>query len=51
VRGVLDILMPQVMLDGSGILPVVSQLETGRMPQHMWMYWHAEFGSLAGTGN
>ena len=33
----LDILMPQVILDGAGILALIGQIEPGSMAQHVRM--------------
>ena len=47
----LDVPVPQVMLDGPGILAVVGQLEAGGMSQHMRVDRHAQPGRLAGAGD
>ncbi len=46
--GVMDILVPQVVLDRPGIMPVIGQLETGGMPQHVRMHRKANLGDLRG---
>ena len=43
--------MSEVELDGAGILAVVGEFEAGRVAQHVWVDWHAEFGGVAGAGN
>src|SRR5512135_2282273 len=49
--GVLDILVPEVVLNRPGVLAVVGQLETGGMPQHVGMDGQVEAGRLPGTGH
>lgn len=41
---VLDVLVPQVVLDRPGVVPVVRQLEPTPMPQHVRMYREVEAG-------
>jgi hypothetical protein len=48
---VLDVLVPEVVLDRSGVLAVVGQLEAGGMPQHVGMDGEIEAGHLPGTGH
>jgi len=48
---VLDVPVPQVMLDGPGVLAVVSQLEAGRVSQHVRVDRHAQPGRFAGAGD
>jgi len=48
---VLDVPVPQIMLDGPGVLAVVGQLEAGGMSQHMRVDRHAQPGCLAGAGD
>ena len=45
----LDVFVPQVVLDGASVLTVVGELEPGRMPQHVRMDRHAQLGRVAGT--
>lgn len=47
----LDILVPQVMLDSAGVLAVVRQLEAGGVPQHVGMDGQAQSGRLARAGH
>jgi len=49
--GMLDVLMPEIVLDGAGVLAVVGELEAGRMPEHVRVDWHAQLGRLAGAGD
>src|SRR5512147_552264 len=48
---VLNILVPQVVLNSTGILTVVGQLEAGRMPEHVRVDRHSEPGSIAGASD
>ena len=48
---VLDIAMPEVMLDGSGILAIVGEFVACRMAQHMWVDGKRNAGALAGPGH
>ena len=43
--GVHDILVPEVMLEGSRVTPIVGELVAARVPEHMWMYWELKLGS------
>ncbi len=36
---VLDVFVSQVVLDGSGIVAIIGELETTRVSQHMRMHW------------
>ena len=45
-NGVLDVPMPHVVLNGSGIMPLPRQVEPGRMAQHMRMDWESNVGQL-----
>ena len=40
----MDVLVAEIVLQGSGIVPVVGKLIAARMPQHVRMQWerHAE---------
>src|ERR1700757_785540 len=49
--GVLDVTVPEIVLDGSGVLAVVSELEAGGMPQHVRVDRHAELGLFAGASD
>jgi hypothetical protein len=44
-HGVLDVPVPQIVLDSAGVLTVVG----GRMPQHVRMNRHAQLGRVAGA--
>src|ERR1019366_5568745 len=46
-HSVLDVFVPQVVLDGTSILAVVGELEAGRMPQRVRMDRHAQLGRVA----
>jgi len=46
---VLDVFVPQIVLDGAGVLTVVGELEPGRMSQHVRMDRHAQLGRIAGA--
>lgn len=46
---VLNVAMPEVMLDGAGILAVVGELVTRGMPQHVRMDREADRGLFAGS--
>jgi hypothetical protein len=45
--GVLDVLVAEVVLQGSGIVPVVGKFIAARMPQHVRMQWERHLGGLA----
>ena len=45
--GVLDVLVAEIVLQGSGIVPVVGKLIAARMPQHVRMQWERHLGGLA----
>jgi hypothetical protein len=45
--GVLDILVAEIVLQGSGIVPVVGKFIAARMPQHVRMQWERHPGGLA----
>lgn len=49
--GVLDVLVPEVVLDRTGVLTVVGQLEAGGMPEHVGMDREVETGHFPGTGH
>jgi hypothetical protein len=34
---VLDILVPEIVLQGAGIVAIVGELEAASVPQHVWM--------------
>ena len=46
-NGVLDVLVSEVVLDGTGILAIICQLEARRMAQHVRVHGEAEPRSLA----
>jgi len=46
--GVLDIPVAQIKLDRSGVLAVVGQLVSGRVPKHVRVDRHAQLGSFPG---
>ena len=48
---VLDIAMPEVMLDGSGILAIVGEFVARRMAQHVRVDGKLNAGVLAGPGH
>ena len=39
--------MAEIVLQGSGIVPVVGKLIAARMPQHVRMQWERHLGGLA----
>ena len=43
--------MAEVVLDRSGVLPVIGKLVTAAMPRHVAVDEKAEPGSLAGSGD
>src|SRR4030095_224649 len=45
--GVLDVLVAEIVLQGSGIVPVVGKLIATRMPQHVRMQRERHPGGLA----
>ena len=45
--GVLDVPVAEIVLQGSGIVPVVGKLIAARMPQHVRMQWERHPGGLA----
>ena len=45
--GVLDVLVAEIVLQGSGIVPVVGKFIAARMPQHVRMQWERHPGGLA----
>ena len=45
--GVLDVLVAEIVLQGSGIVPVVGKFIAARMPQHVRMQWERHLGGLA----
>ena len=42
----LDVLVAEIVLQGSGIVPVVGKLIAARMPQHVRMQWERHPGGL-----
>jgi hypothetical protein len=44
--GVLDVLVHKLMLYGSRIVPLVGQLESSSVTQHMWVYREAQLCPL-----
>ena len=38
----LDILVPEILLDGPCIVTVIREFVTGGMPEHVWMDWEIE---------
>jgi hypothetical protein len=44
---VLDVLVAEIVLQGSGIVPVVGKFIAARMPQHVRMQWERHPGGLA----
>jgi hypothetical protein len=47
---VLDIAVPQIVLDGTGIVPIIGKLEPTGMAQHVGVHRKGEGGELAGAG-
>ena len=47
---VLDVAVPEIVLDSAGIVAVVGELEPTGMAQHMGMHREGEGGELASTG-
>jgi hypothetical protein len=45
--GVLDVLVTEIVPQGSGIVPVVGKFIAARMPQHVRMQWERHPGGLA----
>jgi hypothetical protein len=45
--GVLDVLVPEVMLQGARVVAVVRQLETTGMTEHVGVDWERHLGGLA----
>ena len=45
--GVLDVLVPEVMLQGPRVVAVVGQLEPTGMAKHVWVDWEWHLGGLA----
>ncbi len=43
--------MPQVMLNGAGIVPVIGELEPARMPEHVWMDGKGDASALPRTSD
>jgi len=43
--------VPEVILDGAGVLAVICEFEAGRVAKHVGMDWHAQPGRVAGTGD
>ena len=50
-NGVLNVLVPEILLDGSRIVTIVSKFVTGRMAEHVRMDWKLETSLLASSGN
>jgi len=44
-HGVLDVPVPEIVLDGAGILTIIGEFEAGGMSEHVRMDRHAELGS------
>jgi hypothetical protein len=44
---VLNVLVAEIVLQGTGIVPVVGKLIAARMPQHVRMQWERHPGGLA----
>jgi len=43
--------VPQIILDGSGINPFISQVVTAGVPQHVWVGWKIESRCCAGPSD
>ena len=43
----LDVLVAEIVLQGSGIVTVVGKLIAARMPQHVRVQWERHLGGLA----
>lgn len=46
-----DVLVPEVLLDRAGIVPIIRELIAGRVPQHVRMDGEGEGGELAGASD
>ena len=46
-----DIPMPEVMLNGSGVLPVVGEIEPAGVTQHVWVDGQTDLRLFAGTSD
>ena len=44
---VLDILVPEVVLQGPRVVAIIGELKTTGMAQHVWVDWERHLGSLA----
>ncbi len=44
-----DVPMPEVLLDRSGVVPLIGELVAGRVPEHVRMDREGEFRALAGA--
>src|SRR5262249_60757675 len=45
-HGVLDIFVAEIVLQGSGIVPIVGELISAGVPKHVRMDWEWHLGSL-----
>ena len=48
-NGVLDVLVPEIVLDGAGVVPGVGEFEPDTVPQHVRMYLQREFDAFRGA--
>ena len=48
-NGMLDVSVTHIVLDCSCVLPIVAELETGAMPEHMRMNRESNTGQFART--
>ena len=46
----LDVAVPEIMLDGTGIVTLIGELEPAGMAQHMGVHRKGEGGEFAGSG-
>ena len=49
--GVLDVPVPEVMLDGARVLAVIGEFEAGRVAEHVGMDWHAQPSRVASASD
>src|SRR3954465_15584556 len=47
---VLDVLVPEIMLQSPRVLAIVGQLVAARMPQHVRVHWEGKAASLPRAG-
>ena len=47
----LDVLVAHVVLDATGIVSLIGQVEPAGMPEHVWVDREIDTCFLAGTGN